>query len=172
MKRWMEDFQERFDVTWADLLVGWRGVGPRVDLVTLLDVREFGTRRVAEGSEVDADLVEVASADEKNRENIQKHLENILAREGGDLGLAEQRWVVCFLERELARLPDDPVYGQIELGEFWMDLGFPDYMPHELQTWGPLSPEEYYTEEHFAIELARHRKWIDSHTRGLGGGRG
>ncbi len=155
------DLKQHFKIDWTSLLVGWRGFGNHRRFLTLLELKQFVLEKLdttpvpkidqlipfldAEADQVDLQLVKLASKNEV------------------DFDVAVRKWVVCLLEKKLRGLPSDPLYGLIELTEFWTDVSFPSDCPHLVQGKdSALSPQRYYTKDNYAQELDRHTKWIEN----------
>jgi len=98
---------------------------------------------------------------EETRGIVCDQLDRLSVSDKADPALELRKWRLVLLEYKLEDLPNDPIYGPIELSEFWSDFGFPSDSPHEAQGVGnSLSPSEFYTQENLERLLSRHQAWI------------
>lgn len=72
-----------------------------------------------------------------------------------------QKWLLVCLNLKLENLSPDPLYGLLELSNFWLDWKQPLNNPHDIQgVDNRLSPEEYYTEANYNQMIAKNRDWL------------
>ena len=79
-----------------------------------------------------------------------------------ELARREQRkWLVLDVEDLLNALPDDYVEGLHRLTELWLAWELPADAPHRVQTRTNMSPSDYYRQDTYDEEIARHWAWRD-----------
>lgn len=156
----------RFSPNWTTVLAGWRGLGRRRDLVTPSDINQVALEKLSTTPDPSRSLVRLASVSEADSDQIDALLSSLASQEQTDHNAEVRKWIVCLLEKQLQELPADPLYGLLQLTEFWADLDFPNYSPHQIQGKGnELSPQDYYTEENYQRAIMRHRDWIKNELR-------
>jgi len=158
----LQNFSQHFQVSWMTLLVGWRGFGHLRRLVTISDIAQFSLARLEATPESNSKLADLATISESDSSRVDSRLAGLASPSANDYETEVRKWVVCLLKKKLEQLPNDPVYGLLQLTEFWADLDFPEYSPHQVQGKGnTLSAAEYYTQQNYAKALTSHKKWIE-----------
>jgi hypothetical protein len=161
-------FKRRFEVSWTSLLAAWRGFGSDRRVGTIPDIQEFALKKLETATEGNSSLAQLATISEREGEKVDGVLESLASSEHINYETEVLKWVVCLLENKLGELPKDPLYGLLQLTEFWADLGFPGYSPHRVQGEGNgASPTDYYTEENYLRAVNQHKEWIEKQTRQL-----
>jgi hypothetical protein len=162
----VSELNKRFKVFWTTLLVGWRGIGQLRRLVSIPEIQQFAVENLEKeniASTVLPNLSELATISEKESDQVDILLEKMAAPERVNKEFEERKWVILLLEKQLADLPNDPLHGLLQLTEFWSDLDYPSYSPHQIQGVGnTMTPEKYYTSENYKTEIANHKKWLES----------
>jgi uncharacterized protein DUF2247 len=170
MSALFQAFRRRFQANWTSLLIGWHGFGRLRRLVTISDIRQFALEKLEFAPQPDRNLIELATISEANEDAVEPCLERLASADLNDREIEVHKWVICLLEKQLLELPNDPIYGLLELTEFWAALDFPDYSPHQVQGKGnTVNPGEYYSQENYARAVEQHRNWIEQESLKLSG---
>lgn len=162
MTKMLEELKKRIPLDWTILLVGWQGVGFNRSLVTPSDIAQFAQEKLEIWHEDSRDIIELATAD-AGADDIRARLSRLASSDRADHEAAKRKWIAVLLDEKLQSLPNDPLYGLLELTEFWADLGFPSYSPHQVQGKGNvIGPQDYYTEANFRKVVDENKNWIDT----------
>jgi hypothetical protein len=162
MTKIFEELKKRVALDWTILLVGWQGFGPYRSLVTPFDIAQFALERLENEQEPSLDVIELATTD-AGADEMGNRLGRMASPDRADHEAAKRKWIAVLLDDKLQSLPSDPLYGLLELTEFWADLGFPSYSPHQVQGKGNATiPQDYYTETNFRKVLDENRRWINT----------
>ena len=173
----LSDFRRRFNVSWTTLLAGWRGFESYRRLITISDIQQFAMEKL----EIAMEKSKIAGESSSNlseltifwaveQDEIDSALDVLSATDSTNYETEVHKWVICLLEKQIQELPDDPIYGLLELTNFWSSLEYPDYSPHQIQGVGnEISPQNYYTQENFKNAVEKHKNWIENECRKLSG---
>lgn len=162
MSKLFQDFTQRFAANWTSLLTGWRGFGQIRRLVTIPDIRQFALAKLESAPQSDPDLAELATISEEHEDVVETFLARLASAEATYAEAEARKWIICLLESQLLKLSNDPIYGLLQLTDFWASLDFPDYSPHQVQGKGNnVSPTEYYSPENYRRVVQLHRDWIE-----------
>lgn len=166
----LQNFKRKFQVSWTTLLAGWRGLGQLGRLVTTPDIAQFALEQLESTPGGNPALAELATASEAETGQVDRYLVQLASAAKKDYQTEVRKWTIILLEKQLEELPNDPLYGLLQLTEFWAALDFPDYSPHEVQGKGNgLSPSEYYSQENYAKAVEEHKRWIEQESLNLSG---
>ncbi len=147
-------------VGWGTLLVGLHGFG-------------WVDRQVSAGNAIsialdalerkhDDDLVlALACLRENETGAVADALERLAERESYERELERRKWRLLLLEERIKALPADPLYGLLDLDEFWGMFDYPADGAHTVQTRSGIPREEYYTRDNYEAEVARHKRWME-----------
>ncbi len=152
---------------WTVLREGWLGYR----LVTSEEIVAYALE-VFSNSEAEPSpgVASLAFADPNDWEMLTLWMSELASSDPEAIQTARRKWRVILLQKYLADLSDDPLYGLLELGDFWAEQDFPEDSPHIFQGVGnTLTPQEYYTAATFQDILTRHRRWLDIEIAVLGG---
>lgn len=149
---------------WGVLLLGVLGVPGTDERLDALDVALFAKGELgiipithpaldvvvmlAEGamhnkSELSAALSELCDAEKISREH------------------SRRVWRCWLLETLLKSLDSDPVYGLLDLTEFWSQWEWPDDAPTSMKSDTVLSQSEYHSDSNYGHVIAEHMRWIE-----------
>lgn len=146
--------------TWSDLLEGRQGLKGTGPLISPAEVVSHAQDELASDDRDEVALLAALAPDQVSE------CDDLLRRVTNNEPVGPNpylRWAVVLLSEVLAGIPGDPIYGLLELTDFWQQFDYPDYMPHTVQgRFNSLSPEEYFTEDNYQHLLALHRDWLAS----------
>jgi hypothetical protein len=158
----------KFPVNWLTLLIGWRGLGNHPKLIDLQDVRDFSADMLGSSVNVDARVADLATLSEADGDRVDSTLAALAGEGAYQYDNEVRKWMVILLEQVLASLPADPLYGLLQMTDFWSQFGFPAGSPHEVQGQGnSMTPAEYYTRETYDRLLGQHKSWLERETARL-----
>jgi hypothetical protein len=121
------DLKQLFPARWTTVLAGWRGVGPYRRLLSPTEIAAFATERLESATAADPDLAELALASDADTDHIDSRLARCAAAEQGDYERELRKWIVVLLRKKMRELPADPLYGLLDLTDFWSALDYPAY---------------------------------------------
>lgn len=79
-----------------------------------------------------------------------------------NLSKSVRKWLLVYLSFLLANLNSDPVYGLLELSNFWIEWGQPDDSPHCIQgVRNEISAASYYTTENYELIIQKNWNWLN-----------
>lgn len=81
---------------------------------------------------------------------------------GGDTAQARLTWQLAMLGKRLEQIDADPVYGLIDLHEFWTAWDWPDDRPPSMKSCAEVGPDVYHTAQHLAAVVDDHRRWLEA----------
>jgi len=153
---------------WGMILLGAKGIP--AGRLSASDVSDFACQKMAVSDIKESLLIaisEVAFCTEITDEII-IYLEFICNEENVDLQVSQRKWRCVALSFLLKNLPEDSVYGPIELNSFWNEWGGAVSSPNIIQGVGNnISPSEYYTDENYITLVNNHQKWLNEELKQL-----
>ena len=147
-------------VGWGTLLVGLHGFGWVDRQVSAANAIAIALDALAQHPD-DGGVLALACLRENETADVAGALEKLAEREGADHELERRKWRLLLLDERMEALPDDPLHGLLDLGEFWGMFGHPEDGPYTVQHRSGVPPERYYTQENYEAEVARHKRWIE-----------
>lgn len=157
---------------WGVLLLGVRGVPSRVERVSRSDISSFANDQLELilTSDPALDLI-VALSEEAIRDPVElrEALAAICELKSVDIERSGRIWRCWLLKTHVADLESDPVYGLLELTQFWSEWGWPNDAPRSMKRSADVSPEGYHSDTHYQNVLEEHRIWIEREQRHLKG---
>ena len=152
-------------VGWGTLLVGLRGFGWVDRQASAANVLAIALNALARDPD-DEWVLALACLQENETADVVRALERLAEREGADCELERRKWRLLLLEERMETLPADPLRGLLDLGEFWSILDHPGDGPSTAQiTRSGVPAEEYYAQDNYEAELARHKRWMEQEAR-------
>ena len=151
-------------VGWGTLLVGLHGFGwvdRQVSAANAIAV----ALDVLEQNPDDELVLALACLWDSETEEVVGALERLAEREGVDYELERRKWRLLLLEERIDALPAEPRHGLLDLDEFWGVIGYPENGPHTVRIRSGIPPEEYYTQDNYEAEVARHGRWMEQEAR-------
>ena len=81
-----------------------------------------------------------------SRDDVLNLLRKVVNNLNIDISKSSHEWLLVCLDLKLNELSLDPVYGLLELSNFWIDWGQPKNSPHRIQgVNNDLDASDYYT---------------------------
>ena len=155
-----------FKVTWDVVRLGWEGPGNFQRQLFVDQINYFADLMIIDAS--DAELGKIAELCTTADEQVIAEMLFHLSPEISDRAL--RIWRVVLLESTLSSLSNDPLYGLIELTDFWSKLGYSLDSPNIIQgVDNDLTPTEYYTQENLEKILDSHREWLKKEIKNFRG---
>lgn len=87
-------------------------------------------------------------------------LEKFAENDGCDISIQKRKWRAYLLKTLLDNLSRDPLQGLLDLMEFWLTMGKPDYCPHVFPTNDTIR-KDYFTDATYDLLVKRNRDWLD-----------
>jgi hypothetical protein len=147
-------------VDWCVLYIGFKGM-PSHGRLPESEIKAYAYRylETADASKIESELIiELMIAD--GAEEVCVVLQKLARHSHCDESISFRRWRYVALEELLKTVGQDPVYGLIELTEFWLNWGM-NNSPHLIQgVDNDIPPLKYYTEENFKDILLIHIDWM------------
>ena len=147
-------------VGWGTLLVGLHGFGWVDRQVSAANAIAIALDALEQNPDDDLVLV-LACLRESETGDVVAALERLADREGTDQELERRKWRLLLLEERMETLPADPLYGLLDLDEFWRMFDYPEDAARTAQTRSGVTPEQYYTRDNYEAEVARHKRWME-----------
>ena len=146
------------------VLAGWRGIGHLPRLLVAEEVRAWAQEALENASEESLKLLaDIAFYSAHDEEALSQGLEKLAEMEQGSMEREARKWQLVLLKEILDELPHDPLYGLLELTDFWSQFDFPSDSPHEVQGRGNhMQPQEYYTRKNFERLVKKHKDWLNT----------
>lgn len=153
---------------WGMILLGAQGTP--AGKLPAPEISDFACQKIAM-SDIKESLLpaisEVAFCTSVTDEII-SYLEFICNEENVDLQISGRKWRYVALSLLLENLPNDYVYGSIELNDFWNEWGEAINSPNIVQGVGNnISPSEYYTADNYLLLINKHQQWLNEELKQL-----
>ncbi len=163
MKNRLNLFKElKTDINWKTIYFGWKGIGRKDRLIEINEIVNYAIGTAVNNSDCESEVLEIASIYKGNSDGVEELLKSLSEKELSNDEIEIRKWILILLVEVLKGLSVEPLYGLIELGEFWSQFDYPDFMPFQLQGRGNnISPEEYYTRGNYEKVIESHRKYVD-----------
>jgi hypothetical protein len=147
-------------VTWTLLDIGYNGKSVLGQQFLGSEIISYALSALIDGDK-SLDVAFLASLQRSEEDEIGPVLTKLSALENLDVSVEFRKIRSVFVAEQLMEF-DDFVYGLVQLGEIWIDLGFPAGSPHVFQGKdNNITPQEYYTRNNYLYLLDRHRAWLD-----------
>lgn len=79
-----------------------------------------------------------------------------------DISVSTRKWLLICLDMLLNNINQDPIYGLLELSNFWMAWGQPKDSPHNIQgVNNEISVSDYYTLDNYELMIRKNREWLN-----------
>jgi protein-tyrosine-phosphatase len=155
---------------WGVLLLGANGVPSTAERLSAADIASFANEQLESISSSDPalDLI-VALAENAIKEPVElrEALARICELEGTDTERARRIWRCWLLEVHVCDPEPDPVYGLLDLAQFWSQWGWPDDAPSSMKRDDDVSAPDYHSDSRYQKVLSEHRVWIEQEKRHL-----
>ena len=155
---------------WGVLLLGVSGVPSTVERLSHADISSFANDQLESITSADPalDLI-VALAEEAIKDPVELRgaLERICEFKGSDIDRSRRIWRCWLLETHVIDHEPDPVYGLVDLTQFWSQWGWPDDAPPSMNKGDDVSAENYHSDSHYQKVLEEHRVWIEQEKQQL-----
>jgi len=148
------------------LYIGYMGI-PEYGCLTNTDVVNYVSEFLEKDQSLDIKindvLVELLLIErQKPRNEVTILLEKIVQILEINLSKSVRKWLLVCLSFLLANLNSDPVYGLLELSNFWIEWGQPDDSPHCIQgVSNEISAVNYYTAENYELIIQKNWNWLN-----------
>lgn len=158
-------------LNWETILIGLEGPGKFPPQITSKEVIDYAVDLISQEDNQPEDVWMLAGLSEKDTSEIKRLVKKLANNEKSVKEFELDKWKVTLLEKALNEISDKPIYGLIELTEFWEKFDFPVDSPHVIQGLSNnMSPEEYFTKENYDIIIKKHKNWIENKLTQLRGG--
>jgi len=160
----IEEFkQNKVNVNWTTIVIGWYGPGKFIRQLKEQDIINYAIDSIINENNQDKEVLALASCSEKDCCEIEELIDELANEEKGNKEVEEGKWQVILLINLLNNLSDNPTYGLIKITEFWEKFNYPEYSPHTVQGLNnSIDPSYYYSKENYDIIICKHRQWIKS----------
>lgn len=149
---------------WGVLFLGVSGVPSTVERLSPADISSFANKQLELISSTDPalDLI-VALAEEaiKDPVELREALARLCELKGVDTEKSRRIWRCWLLENHVLDHEPDPVYGLLDLTQFWSEWGWPDDAPPSMKGGDNVSAQNYHSDSHYQKVLDEHRVWIE-----------
>jgi hypothetical protein len=156
----IKDFElSGFRITWRLLDIGFRGSALFSDQLSSRDIIDYATNKLVESD--DTDIIALACEYEPNTDKVAELLGKLANKENSEYDHEFTKWKVVYVLTYLPKDDADYIQGLVDIGDIWVDLGFPQDSPHIFQgVENEITPEEYYTLANYKLLHQRHLDWI------------
>lgn len=155
---------------WGVLLLGVDGVPSTVERLSPSNISPFANNQleVIDSSDPALDLIVTLSEEAINDPiELREALSKICDLTGTDIERSRRIWRCWLLESHIIDHEPDPVYGLLDLTEFWSQWGWPEDAPPSMKKDGGVSAQTYHSDAHYQAVLDEHRVWIAQEKRQL-----
>jgi len=155
------DFIENdIKVSWKLLYLGFGGDAKFSGQLTGRDIVSYAISK-SEENDCPLDVILLASANERNTEEIRGLLKKLSSDENTDIDIEFRKLRVLYVIQHLPNIDEEYIQGLIKLGDIWAHFDFSSDSPHAFQGLNnTITPEKYYTKENYEKLLQSHRNWI------------
>ena len=96
-----------------------------------------------------------------SRDDVLNLLRKVVNTLNIDISKSSHKWLLVCLDLKLNGLSLDPMYGLLELSNFWIDWGQPKNSPHMIQgVNNDVDASDYYTEENYKKMIDINYDWL------------
>lgn len=157
----LEEFRKlNLSITWTLIDIGYKGSEIFQDELFSDEIIDYAISRLSDDNYLD-EVAELAGERVENTEEINRYVKILSAYEGYDFEKEFEKWVVCYVNKNIQKKYDNCIDGLIELGDIWIKLGMPKDSPHIFQgVDNCISPQEYYTIENYENLYQSHINWV------------
>lgn len=158
----LERFKKnKLPVNWATILIGWNGPGKFTRILTGQEIIEYALELIESDSNVLEEVWLLVGCNKNDTEEIQDLLVKLASVECNEANEV-LKWQIVLLQDELEKIDKRPLYGLLQLTEFWDKFNYPSDSPHIVQGMNnEVSPEEYYTKENFDNLIRAQNEWVE-----------
>ena len=161
---------EKFKIVdWGVIYLGCKGLP--IGTLSPNNVSDFACEQLAIIELNDASFISVSElcfCTEMNGEVIDM-ISNLCDLKSVDLTLSKKKWVVFAIKEFMNHLPEDSLYGLLELNNFWNEWGESNNSPNIIQgVNNTMTPNEYYSDENYLKIISNHNLWIKKELNELG----
>jgi hypothetical protein len=144
---------------WRLILVGM--TEPIEDEFAITPGEAIGIAAEQVGSEIDPgpELIELAGLAADDSSEVLALVRGLATHSKMSPEQAGLLWRAAVLDEVVARLPDDPLYGTLDLTDFWRKAGNPPDSPMDFPERG-FDPKDYYSEERYSNRKRAHEAWV------------
>ncbi|WUR11332.1 DUF2247 family protein [[Empedobacter] haloabium] len=149
---------------WGVLLLGVVGVPGTDERLDSIDVALFskGELEVIPITHPALDVVvTLAEGTIHNKSELSAALSGLCDAENINREHSRRVWRCWLLETHLQSLDSDPVYGLLDLTEFWSQWGWPDDAPTSMKSDTVPSQSEYHSDSNYRHVIDEHVFWIE-----------
>jgi hypothetical protein len=153
---------------WGVLLLGVCGVPGTAERLSPADISPFANDQLELISSADPALdIIVAFSEEaiKDPVELREALERICELKGVDIEKSRRIWRCWSLEAHVIHHEPDPVYGLLDLTQFWSQWCWPDDAPPSMRKGEKVDAENYHSDSHYQKVLDEHYVWIEREKR-------
>ena len=157
-----------FQINWTVIVIGLEGPGKFEKMISVKDVADYAISRIEQNDSPTEELYMIAGLDEDDFELAYINAKKMAAEEDNEIEVEIKKWIIILLKDVLNTINPDPLYGLIQLTEFWEKFDYPNFSPHTIQgVDNNITAKEYYTQENLNKILDLHEKWIKKETEKL-----
>ena len=147
-----------FKITWRLLQIGVKGYCEIPPVLTRNEILEY-LGDLLNNIDSQTDYV-ISLICEENPLEFNKMLEKYAENDWCDINIQKRKWRAYLLKTLLDNLSRDPLQGLLELMEFWLTMGKPDYCPHTFPT-NVTIKKDYFTEATYNLLVKKKRDWLN-----------
>jgi hypothetical protein len=161
-RKLLEKFREEgIPINWTVIFLGLHGIGKYEMLISVNELIEYAITQLEENPNQSEEVVFLAGLHQNDNHEAKKYVKILSNREKTDIEVEKKKWILILLKDLLGKVNSDPIYGIIQLTEFWEKFDYPDFSPHIVQgVMNNIDPKRYYTENNFKKILQLHEAWI------------
>nr|WP_156133607.1 DUF2247 family protein [Massilia sp. JS1662] len=155
---------------WGVLLLGVNGVPSTAERLSAADISSFSNEQLELSAPSDPalDLIVALSEEAINDPvELREALTRICKLKGTDTDRSRRIWRCWLLEIHVTNPELDPVYGLVDLMQFWSQWGWPDDAPPSMKKDVDVSAHDYHSDARYQEILDEHRVWIEQEKRVL-----
>ena len=152
--------EQQIPVNWKTLWLGWLGPHNYSRLITLEEITCYVSNLIQIGKQFDDDVIYLAGVGQDEEEKVDQLLQDLAYEENTDDIFENRKWRWVLLTSIFDKLPDDPLYGVMELTEFWniwenpIDSPMIDFYKNEFD------PKILYSKEKYKNLRSNTQDWI------------
>ena len=163
---YLNKFKEiNLSVNWLTILIGLEGPGKFEAKLTAKDVTNYAISKVEKNNYIHEEVITIAGVYNGDTDLLIKCVKKLVGKEVHNKEVELKKWIIVLLIDILKDINQDPLYGLIQLTEFWEKFDYPKFSPHIIQgVNNKISPKNYYTEKNFHNILNLHHDWIKKET--------
>lgn len=147
-----------FKITWRLMQIGVKGSREIPAILSRAEILEY-LGDLLNNIDNQTDHI-ISLICEDNPIEFNTMLEKFAESDGCDISIQKRKWRAYLLKTLLDNLSRDPLQGLLDLMEFWLAMGKPDYCPHVFPT-DETVKKDYFTEATYDLLVKKNQDWLD-----------